>query len=91
VASATNGREALDYLAGNRPCVILLDLQMPLMNGWDFAAEFCKRSELSEIPIIVVSAFLSSVRVPKEITPIACISKPIVLDDLFLAIAKACG
>src|SRR5688572_11356455 len=38
-AEAANGREALDYLEGfPAPCLVLLDLDMPVMNGWDFRA-----------------------------------------------------
>jgi CheY-like chemotaxis protein len=90
VASATHGGEALEYLAKHRPCVIILDLQMPIVSGWDFAAEFAKNEEWAEIPIVVVSAYLANVSLPKQITPVACLAKPINLDELLAAISKAC-
>lgn len=54
---AANGREALDYLKESRaPCVILLDLEMPVMNGWEFRANQLADERLSRIPVVVVTA-----------------------------------
>jgi len=60
--TAKNGKEALDKLASTtqNPDLILLDLMMPIMNGWEFAENIKKDSKLSKIPIIVVSAFLEN-------------------------------
>jgi CheY-like chemotaxis protein len=56
-AEAANGREALDYLERSRaPCVVLLDLDMPVMNGWDFRAKQLADARLSRIPVVVVTA-----------------------------------
>jgi CheY-like chemotaxis protein len=56
-AQAANGREALDYLDKSRaPCVILLDLDMPVMSGWVFRAEQIEDERLSRIPVVVVTA-----------------------------------
>jgi CheY-like chemotaxis protein len=55
--SAANGREALDYLnKSGAPCVVLLDLEMPVMNGWDFRAKQLADEGLSRIPVVVVTA-----------------------------------
>ena len=57
VVCAENGREALEYLAGAPPpCVVLLDLMMPVMNGWEFRAEQSKNQRISDIPVVVVTA-----------------------------------
>jgi CheY-like chemotaxis protein len=59
VVTAMNGVEALDKLrapAQARPCVILLDLMMPLMNGHQFFAEQQQDAALASIPIVVISA-----------------------------------
>ena len=54
---AANGREALDYLQGSRaPCLVLLDLEMPVMNGWEFRANQLADERLSRIPVVVVTA-----------------------------------
>jgi CheY-like chemotaxis protein len=57
VAAAANGREAIDHLRERgRPCVILLDLMMPIMDGWQFRAEQLRDPGLAPIPVIVISA-----------------------------------
>ena len=50
-----NGRAALDYLAKARPALILLDLAMPVMNGFEFMDAIHQRDELRSIPVVVVS------------------------------------
>jgi CheY-like chemotaxis protein len=56
VACAGNGREALDQLRrGGRPAVILLDLKMPIMSGWQFREEQRSDPALSAIPVVVFS------------------------------------
>ena len=57
VVCAVDGRDALAILrAGLRPCIIILDLMMPVMDGWDFRSEQLKDPELLKIPTIVYSA-----------------------------------
>jgi CheY-like chemotaxis protein len=57
VATAANGAEALGYLrAGHRPRAILLDLMMPIIDGWDFRTEQKRDEALAQIPVIVISA-----------------------------------
>jgi CheY-like chemotaxis protein len=56
VATAVNGRVGLESLAKARPAVILLDLMMPEMDGFDFVTEFRKRPEWHPIPIVVITA-----------------------------------
>ena len=52
-----NGQAALSHLAtGARPCVILLDLMMPVMDGWTFRQEMLKDPSLASIPVIVMTA-----------------------------------
>ena len=56
-AEAANGREALDYLDRSQaPCLVLLDLEMPVMNGWDFREKQLAEERLSGIPVVVVTA-----------------------------------
>ena len=57
VAAAQNGRDALDMLRdGLRPSFIVLDLMMPVMDGWDFRHEQLLDPALSEIPVVVITA-----------------------------------
>ena len=54
---AANGREALNYLRDSQaPCLVLLDLEMPVMNGWEFRASQLADERLSRIPVVVVTA-----------------------------------
>ena len=56
---AENGKEGFNVLeSGVRPGLILLDLMMPVMNGWEFIKEIKKFKDYSDIPIVVVSAFV---------------------------------
>ncbi len=57
VEIARNGKEALVFLgAGKLPKLVLLDLMMPVMNGWEFLAVVAKDPSLKEIPVVVLTA-----------------------------------
>jgi adenylate cyclase len=56
IAVAVNGREALDCLKSDQPDLVLLDLMMPEMDGFEFLAEFRKDSKFASTPVIVVTA-----------------------------------
>ncbi|HEY2730766.1 MAG TPA: response regulator [Polyangia bacterium] len=57
VRGASNGREALEVLGGpSLPSIILLDLMMPVMDGWQFMEEVSRRRELAGIPICIITA-----------------------------------
>ncbi len=53
---AANGREALDLMRAEHPDVVVLDLMMPLVSGWDVLRERLNEPDLSRIPVIIVSA-----------------------------------
>jgi CheY-like chemotaxis protein len=53
---AANGREALDTMRDHTPDVVVLDLMMPILSGWDVLRERAGDDELKKIPVIVVSA-----------------------------------
>ena len=56
VVEAHNGREALERLADSQPGIVLLDLMMPEMDGFEFLSEMHAHKEWSSIPVIVVTA-----------------------------------
>ena len=90
VEFASNGKQALDRLkAGVHPCVILLDLMMPIMDGWQFRREQCRSRELAEIPVIVVSA-AGKDRIA-EIDANGFLSKPVDLEQLLQRVSQYCS
>jgi len=56
VSEAGNGQEALDLMESNQPRLILLDLMMPVMDGFEFLAAMRERAEWRHIPVIVITA-----------------------------------
>jgi len=56
VAESANGRLALEALAAQRPELILLDLLMPEMDGFEFLTELQKRDEWRSIPVVVLTS-----------------------------------
>jgi CheY-like chemotaxis protein len=86
-AAAGNGREALDYL--NRaptPNLIILDLWMPVMNGWQFRTEQVKDPRLARIPVIVVTALSDRTDVDAD----EIIIKPVDVDSLLTTVGYYC-
>jgi CheY-like chemotaxis protein len=89
VELASNGKQALERLsAGVHPCVILLDLMMPVMDGWQFRREQVQDHDLAEIPVIVVSA-AGRERIA-EIDANAYLTKPVDLEQLLERVTQYC-
>jgi DNA-binding response OmpR family regulator len=79
---AAHGREALDALRARRPATIVLDLMMPVMDGFSFI-EACKQEQLcTDVPIVVISAVQDALARVQNLAVHACIAKPFDLDDL---------
>jgi two-component system, cell cycle response regulator DivK len=57
VMLASNGREALEMAEQNPPDVILMDLAMPVMDGWTTTSRFKSQPRLAQIPIIAVTCY----------------------------------
>ena len=53
---AADGREALSLLNDELPCLILLDLRMPEMDGWQFRQQLWRDTSLAAIPVVLISA-----------------------------------
>lgn len=90
VHSAGNGREGIDMLTQLEPLpsVILLDLMMPGMNGWQFLDHQRNDPRLKHIPVVVCSAYKESA---KSIRPAAIVDKPVQLKCLLGAVQAFCG
>ena len=88
---ASNGAEALEYLRGGheRPCLILLDLMMPVMDGQTFREEQRADSTLASIPVVVVSAYRDLEKYARDLAT-ECLPKPVRLDTLLQTARKHC-
>ena len=81
VLGATNGKDALEQLEGGaRPRVILLDLMMPVMDGYEFYKRWCAQPSLKSIPLYVVTAGRATHDGLPEATGL--LQKPLDLDKL---------
>jgi CheY-like chemotaxis protein len=88
VHPAHNGKEALDWLQRNGgPCVVLLDLMMPVMDGRTFLGIRSADPFLAKIPVLVVSADGCCADVAKHAVA-GVLSKPIAVDGLIGAIER---
>jgi CheY-like chemotaxis protein len=92
VVGAANGKEALDFLrrATSLPCVILLDLMMPIMDGKTFRAELMRNPELSEIPVVVLSAHANMDDVLAGFAVSAKLRKPVQMGSLMALVDRHC-
>jgi CheY-like chemotaxis protein len=87
VVAAANGAEALEALRRDdkRPCLILLDLMMPVMNGYEFRKEQRADPALATIPVVVISAHERS-----GVDADVFLPKPVALRRLLAVIARYC-
>ncbi len=89
VAWAADGAEAIRALrSGLRPAAILLDLMMPVMDGFQFRAEQRSDPALARIPVIVVSADRAIDRDAAALGAAAKLAKPARVDDLLATVAR---
>ena len=89
VWTAANGRDALARLRqGVRPCLILLDLMMPVMNGWELRAALKADATLADIPVIVVSAVTAEIA--NRLNGAEYVPKPVDIDQLLDIVCEYC-
>jgi CheY-like chemotaxis protein len=85
VELAANGKDALEVLRGNtsgRPCVILLDLLMPVMGGREFRQEQARDPSLVDIPVVIISAEEVSKGEYRSVDANEYLKKPLDFDQL---------
>ena len=85
--TAQNGREALAAVATAMPALILLDMLMPVMNGWQFAREFRARYGPG-VPIVVATAAEHVQHRGNEIDAAGVLPKPFEVSDLLRLVAR---
>ena len=89
VAAVANGQEALAWLhrAARLPSLILLDLMMPIMDGWQFREAQCKDAKSSSVPVVVLSAMGSH----PTIDSVEYLKKPTKVAPLLEVVERYCG
>ena len=90
VTGAHNGQEALQLMRGGlHPAVILLDLMMPVMDGWDFRSEQERDPALCRVPVVIVSASgFSPESIQTQFRPAAFVPKPLERKQVLDAVAR---
>jgi two-component system, OmpR family, response regulator CpxR len=92
VVGAADGLQALVYLkrTDRQPCLILLDLMMPVMDGEAFREAQLNDPVLSSIPVVVVSAYGDVQARAKKLQVESFIKKPVKIDELMTAVERLC-
>ena len=90
---AAHGRDALDKLtaSGPRPCLILLDLMMPVMDGRSFREEQLQTPELASIPVVLFSAYRDVAKTADELHAAGHLAKPLNLTTLLQTVRRHCS
>jgi DNA-binding response OmpR family regulator len=87
VRTAPEGGAALSEVANEMPALVLLDMRMPGMDGWEFAREFRARHGRAA-PIVVVTAAEDARRRAEEIEADGWLAKPFDLDEVLAVAAR---
>jgi len=88
--TVSNGREALDYLEHvEKPDVILLDLMMPVMDGWEFRRRQMDDPAFAKVPVVVLSALDQSRA--QDLSGAAFLKKPLDFDLLLELVRRFCA
>lgn len=93
VSSAANGEEALRLLDRSaKPCLILLDMMMPVMDGWAFLAALGENEALAAVPVAVVTAYPSEITSEMPWDQVEeVLRKPVDLRELMETVQEHCG
>jgi len=90
VRCASNGQEALEVIERDPlPCLILLDLNMPVMDGWEFRRRQLQKQELARIPVALMSA-IATPETAEELQAVVLLGKPLDPEYLIQIIKENC-
>jgi CheY-like chemotaxis protein len=89
VATASNGAEALQVLPQVEPDCVVLDLRMPVLDGWSLARELERRQ--LRIPLVAMTAARDAQAWCEQIKAAECLLKPFELADLLGCVERGCG
>jgi CheY-like chemotaxis protein len=86
VEAAADGAEALVAIARDRPALVLLDMRMPVLDGWAVVRELRARS--IEVPVVVMTAARDARAWAEDVGAAGHLAKPFDLDDLFAVVER---
>lgn len=91
VTCAANGKDALAALRASAelPSLLLLDIMMPVMDGWQFRSEQSADPKLSSIPVVVMTADGQAAQKAAKMNAQGFVQKPFDIDRLLAVVAKA--
>ena len=89
-ATAINGAEALGQMRQQRPCVVLLDLKMPEMDGFEFRRQQLADPTIARVPVICLTAHYEPEQVGMQLG-LGCLKKPLHFPDVVSAVEQKCG
>jgi CheY-like chemotaxis protein len=87
--TAKDGAEALALMRQRRPCLVLLDINMPLMDGWEFRKHQLADPALADVPVVGMTGIVHPEDV-ERILRITCLRKPVDFPLLIRAVEKFC-
>jgi CheY-like chemotaxis protein len=91
VTTAGNGAEALEQLRSQRtPCLILLDLMMPVMDGWEFRRRMLADERLARVPTVLLTSAADPQDHAVNLNVADVMTKPIRLDRLYATVDRYC-
>jgi DNA-binding response OmpR family regulator len=90
VLEASDGAAGLRELRGGSVCLVLLDLWMPGMNGWEFRAEQVKDATLAAVPVVVITADHAAAKQAVALGVSGSMTKPIEFPELLDYVARYC-
>jgi DNA-binding response OmpR family regulator len=88
VKTACNGAEALEYIHRDPPAAVLLDLMMPVMDGWEFLRRFRTDALWSAVPVAIMSAARDASIAASELGAQAFLPKPFELDAVLTVVDR---
>lgn len=91
VVGATDGQHAFDLIRGGlRPCIILLDLGLPVMDGREFRSAQLRDEKLAVIPVVVFSAHPDTEEIATSLSAVAALRKPVHFEQLRRLLEEYC-
>ncbi len=91
VTAAANGAEAFRQLQRDaRPCLMLLDLMMPVMTGWELLGHLRQHHDLASLPVVVLSAVARFQGERPGFADTSLLTKPVSIDALLTVVQQTC-